>query len=217
MLFGIVNVAPQDSGALVLIRAHLGSDALGYVVAGTRASRDASGSFMGTTLVLPSTVRQKKDVVEAEIQSIAASVRASKPAADVLVAWNQFVSTWEVFNHRPEGFWTAGSEMDQAEAWEKKAATWQKLLANRGVRMIGPEIETADKPLDLSTIFKWSAAVAGVFAIGYALTAASKFKPEGGARMPRALREARETHGERELISFKPLGLRLTKHARQTG
>jgi hypothetical protein len=189
MLFGIVNVAPQDSGALVLIEAHLATRTLGAVVAGVKDPRDTSGSWLGTTLVLPSTVRQKKDIVEAEIQSITASVHGSKPAADILVAWNQFVNSWELFNHRPEGFWTAGSEMDQAEAWEKKAATWQKLLSNKGVRMVGPEIESGDEHLDLNTIFKWTAAIAGVFAIGYGLTAASKFKPESHSRIPQAIHE----------------------------
>jgi hypothetical protein len=96
------------------------------------------------------------------------------PIAD---GWRAFSRSWRDFFMKEEGFWTAGAEMDQAEAYQADLQMWTDKISRSTCKAGKPsaalppapstEGETDKGVSDLTTAVEVVAGVVVVVAVGY--------------------------------------------------
>ena len=95
-----------------------------------RHFENRAGAFLGTSFVTSTDVKSKKAEVNGRVQALQALI--AQQTANIppmtLAGWNGFLQGWNLFLSQPEGFWSAGTEMDHALDYERQVNSWQTQL-----------------------------------------------------------------------------------------
>jgi hypothetical protein len=126
--------------------------------------------------VTSSDVRDLKNRLNPTVEALNALVAGCPDMPEVLVTgWHAFALSWKNFFDKEEGFWTAGAEMDQAEAYQADLQQWQDKLSKAPCKGSAPspyappppstEGETDKGVSDITEAVKYGA-VAAVVIVG---------------------------------------------------
>jgi hypothetical protein len=108
-----------------------------------------AGSIFGR-FVTSSDVHETKLRLNATVEALDKLVATCPDMPPVLVAgWNAFSTSWKTFLQTKEGFWSAGAEMDQAEAYAAEITQWQDKLSKAPCKGSAPSPYAPPPPADL--------------------------------------------------------------------
>ena len=138
------------------------------------------------SFVTSTDVKSKKAEVNGRVQAIQALI--AQQTANIppmtLAGWNGFLQGWNLFLSQPEGFWSAGTEMDHALDYERQVNSWLGWLAQGrppwgpygsppGVNPLGlsplevRRLHEATHPTTVSGAFPWAPVLGGIVASRY--------------------------------------------------
>lgn len=131
------------------------------------------GEFL-PTFVTSTTTRFRKIKLDPSVRSLDATVTACKDlAAESRASWAGFYRAWRAFYDAPDSFWTASSEVDVAEDYERQFADWQEFVAKE-CPLSEPKIRAPEKPgATLRTVAISGALIAGSIALVWGLVEVS--------------------------------------------
>jgi hypothetical protein len=141
---------------------------------------DVGTGRLAPRFVTSSDVRDLKIRLNPSVEALDKLVADCPEMPAVLVAgWNAFSVSWKVFLQTPEGFWTAGAEMDQAEAYQADIQSWNEKLTKAPCKGGAPSPYAPPPPstegktppevaawIDAAKVAAVSAAVIGVAIVG---------------------------------------------------
>lgn len=112
------------------------------------------------TFVLPSSVKAKKMQLDPSMRSLNATVLSCRGLApEKAAAWGAFYQSWLSFYETPEGFFTAGTEANQADDFARRLAAWQQLIATSNCQLSEPLLAAPRPQGELLQTLAISAAV----------------------------------------------------------
>ena len=107
--------------------------------------REAGAPFL--RFVTSSDVRALKDRLNPYVVSLDASIVACPTVSPTKRAsWSDWRKAWDGFFSAPEGFWTAGAEMDQGEAYEVDFNGWRSFMIAERCSIDAPSPSKTDDP-----------------------------------------------------------------------
>jgi hypothetical protein len=122
---------------------------------GGRWQLDEAGRI-APRFVTSSDVRDEKIRLNPTVEALDFMVANCPDMPDVLKrGWEQFSISWKAFMQQAEGFWSAGAEMDQAEAFAADIQAWNAKLSAAPCKSgkpseYTPPAPSADAPTDQS-------------------------------------------------------------------
>lgn len=144
---------------------------------------DQTGRFQDAGRIAPrfvtsSDVHDLKVRLDPVVKGLDTVVAACPDMPDVLVkSWQAFSLSWRNFFSQEEGFWSAGAEMDQAEAYQADIQNWQAKIAaapcqgGKPSAYMPPSPSTegeTDKSIgDIASTVKVIAVIGGLVALAY--------------------------------------------------
>ena len=107
--------------------------------------REAGAPFL--RFVLPSDVRALKDRLNPFVASLDASIAScATVSAAKRASWADWRKAWAGFFAASEGFWSAGAEMDQGEAYEIDFRAWRDFMIAQRCAADAPAPTKTDAP-----------------------------------------------------------------------
>lgn len=101
-------------------------------------------------VITSSDVKQAKATVNAEFISVNRAIHAcagqGKIPNEEMQSWLAFKTSWDDLFQIDEGFFTAVSEMNTVQDYERNLADWQKRIKQRGCDTFGPNIVPPPPP-----------------------------------------------------------------------
>ena len=107
--------------------------------------REAGAPFL--RFVTSSDVRALKDRLNPYVASLDASIASCATiSAAKRASWRDWRGAWAKFFAADEGFWTAGAEMDQGEAYEIDFNSWRQFMIAERCSIDAPGPSKTDDP-----------------------------------------------------------------------
>jgi hypothetical protein len=95
-----------------------------------RLDQTGDAGRIAPRFVTDSDVRDLKLRLNPTVEALDLMVSECPDMPDVLKrGWEQFSISWKAFLQQSESFWSAGAEMDQAEAFQADIQTWSAKLS----------------------------------------------------------------------------------------
>jgi hypothetical protein len=150
---------------------------MAYVYSHWRLNQAGAGRI-APRFVTSSDVRAAKLRLNPTVEALDFMVAGCPDMPDVLKrGWEQFSISWKAFLQQTEGFWSAGAEMDQAEAFESDIQAWSAKLSAAPCKSGKPSEYTPPAPStegktdesigDITGTIKMVTVVGGLVALAY--------------------------------------------------